>query len=218
MPWLIRFSDRAPDWLTRAGISIGLGYAAGAAISLALMIALPLVDSLAAFALIMGATMFVIFYIGGRPQTLAVGIGTTLMLAVGLQPANEPSYSPIDLFNTVAILAFMPPVFVASMTILFPQDPRWLKRHLRRGLRDLLGQATARRPIETDAFIAQTIDILGDYGGDLDAEDPEVERLIVLGRAVLVAGLALVLCTRALFRPNFMVLVLSTGASATGCF
>ncbi len=175
--------------LTPAGISIGLGYAAGAAISLALMIALPLVDSLAAFALVMGATMFVIFYIAGTPQTLAIGIGATLMLAVGLQPANQQTYSAIGLFNTMAVLTLMPPVFVASMTILFPQGPSWLKRHLRRGLRDLLGQATARRPIEADAFIAQTIDILGDYGGDLDAGDPEVERLIVLGRAVLVAGL-----------------------------
>ncbi|MAU95162.1 MAG: hypothetical protein CMP81_04615 [Fulvimarina sp.] len=175
--------------LTRAGISIGLGYAAGAAISLALMIALPLVDSLAAFALIMGATMFVIFYIAGTPETLAIGIGATLMLAVGLQPTNQQTYSAIGLFNTVALLTLIPLVFVASMTILFPQGPSWLKRHLRRGLRDLLGQATARRPIETDAFIAQTIDILGDYGGDLDAGEPEVERLIVLGRAVLVTGL-----------------------------
>jgi uncharacterized membrane protein YccC len=175
--------------LPAAGVMTGLGYVAGAVAALALMIVLPSLDGFVEFALVLGATIFVVFYMTGGAKTLAIGIGAILMLAIGLQPANEQTFSFIRFVNVAAVLALTTAAFIASVCVLFPENPNWLKRHLKKGLEKLLRGACAESPMREDAFLAQAVDILGDYGGDLSPTDPEAASLLVRGSAVIVAGL-----------------------------
>lgn len=174
----------------RSGLLIALGLFTGAVISLALMAFLSDIEGFGRFALIIGATMFTVFYLAGGPETLPLALGVTIMIAIGLQPANEQQYDAIRLINNLAALALMPVAFVAGLTIVFPENQNWLKRHLRRGTRDLLRRSTAPgRPMDEDAFFEQMVDLLGDYGNDLSDEDREARHLIARATTALLAGL-----------------------------
>lgn len=173
----------------KAGLNIGLGYAAGAILSLALMAMLPFLDGFWGLALLLGSAIFVIYYVVGGQPTLPIAIGATLMLAIGLQPSNDQSYSAIRLINTVATLALMPPTFIAAVAILFPENQAWLCRHLRRGTDKLLDGATRPKAMDQQAFFEQAVDIIGDYGNDLDTSGAKAEHLLDRAEATLLAGL-----------------------------
>lgn len=172
-----------------AGKLLAQGFSAGAVISLLLMACLSHLEGFSALALLLGSAVFVIFYVAGDVPRLPLAIGSTVMIAIALQPSNTPVYSPIGLVNEYAGLALMPVALISGLTILFPENQAWLKRHLRHGTSVLLRKATAEgRPIDEHVFSVQMIDILGDYGADLDADDPQAAHLIDRARMTRLAG------------------------------
>ncbi|WP_435171487.1 FUSC family protein [Falsirhodobacter sp. 1013] len=174
-----------------AGKALALGLFAGLCISIGLMMALTHVEGFPALALLMGTTVFVIFYLCGSLQLLPLAIGSMIMMSIGLQPSNTPSFSPSTLFNVAASMALLPPAFIIAITVIFPEDHGWLSRHLRRGTTRLLRRTAAERGhMPRFAFFDEIIDMFTDYASGLDAEKPADARLIRRTRAALVAGLA----------------------------
>ncbi|MHA7776078.1 FUSC family protein [Roseibium sp. M-1] len=172
-----------------AGKLLAQGFSVGAVISLLLMACLSSLEGFSVLALLLGSAVFVIFYVAGDLPRLPLAIGSTVMIAIALQPSNTPLYSPISLVNEYAGLALAPVALISGLTILFPENQAWLKRHLRRGTSVLLARATAEvRPIDEHVFSVQMIDILGDYGADLDADDPHAAHLIDRARMARLAG------------------------------
>lgn len=174
-----------------AGKALALGLSAGFVIALALMVALSHVEGFPALALLLGATVFVIFAICSSLQTLPLAIGSMIMISIGLQPSNDPAFSPMTLFNIAASMALLPPCFVAALTVIFPEDRAWLQRHLEAGTTRLLARvARDRRPMPSLLFFDEMIDMFTDYAATLDTADPRNARLVRRARAALVAGLA----------------------------
>ena len=173
-----------------AGKKIGLGFVTMVPVALLLMAVLPSMQSFWGFALTMGAVIFVLFYICGEQQNLPLAIGGTVMLAIGLQPTNLQVYDPLRLINAGATLALMPVAFIVSVNLLFPNTAERVRRHLRRGTDDLLAKA-ARNAIPRVDFLAQSIDLLADYGGDLDMDIAANRHHVERARGATQVGLEL---------------------------
>ncbi|MDB6454825.1 FUSC family protein [Falsirhodobacter sp. 20TX0035] len=174
-----------------AGKALALGLFAGLCIAAGLMTALTHVEGFPALAILMGTTVFVIFYLCGAIQLLPLAIGSMIMISIGLQPSNTPNFHPATLFNVAATMALLPPAFIVAITVVFPENHAWLSRHLRRGTTRLLRRTAAeRRHMPRFAFFDEIIDMFTDYASGLSAEKPEDARLIRRTRAALVAGLA----------------------------
>ncbi|TPW32926.1 FUSC family protein [Pararhizobium mangrovi] len=169
--------------LAAAGRNIATGFLTMVPVALLLMVLLPHVQTFWEFAVLIGAPIFVLFYLfAGGPQ-LPIAIGGTIMLAIGLQPANTPSYDAARLINTGVTLSIMPVLFVSAVTILFPNTTAHVRRHLKRGT-DKLFRKAIRRRLDEPGFFGQFVDLLGDYGGDLDVDDETNRRLIGRSRGV----------------------------------
>ncbi|WP_152046952.1 FUSC family protein [Aureimonas psammosilenae] len=174
-----------------AGIALGLGLLAMLPVAVFLQIALPYVESFPVFALILASVMFVFFYICSAPGRLIYAFGGTIMLAITLQPANTQSYNPLGLFNTGAALALLPAAIAVAFTVIVPENQNWLRSHLRRGMRHLLGRAASGRDEDPDEFLAQSLDVIGDYGGDLDLGQDDNRALLRRARLSVVLGMEL---------------------------
>jgi|GEM_PF-2779227 len=173
-----------------AGKALALGLFCGVCVSIGLMMALTQVEGFFALSMLIGTAVFVIFLLAGEIQLLPLAIGSMIMISIGLQPSNTPSFSPITLFNVAASLALLPPCFIIAITVLFPENHGWLSRHLRRGTTSLLTRTAAERnPMPRLQFFDEIIDMFTDYASGLDAEKPQDAWLIRRTRAALVAGL-----------------------------
>ncbi|WP_164876041.1 FUSC family protein [Falsirhodobacter deserti] len=174
-----------------AGKALAPGLFSGLCISIGLMMATAHVEGFPALALLMGVTVFVIFFIAGAIQLLPLAIGSMIMISIGLQPSNTPTFSPSTLFNVAATMALLPPAFIIAITVIFPEDHGWLQRHLRRGTTGLLMRMAApRNHMPRLRFFDEMIDMFSDYASGLDADRPEDAHLIRRARGALVAGLA----------------------------
>ena len=174
-----------------AAINMAFGLLAGGVLALALMIVLAGLDGFGAFALVFGVTVGTIFAQAKPLANLPFAIGMLIALAVGFQPQNEPLYDPLALFNTIVALMLMPPLFVAAMSIVFPEDGGWIRRHLARATdRLLIGKAmrarTTRRDNAEDFF-----DVLSDYDLPAAPDDALLMHLRRRARSALLAGDAL---------------------------
>lgn len=173
-----------------AGKALGPGLFCGACVCIGLMVTLSQVEGFFALSMLIGTAVFVIFLLAGALQLLPLAIGSMIMISIGLQPSNTPTFSPLTLFNVAASLALLPPLFIVAITVIFPEDHGWLSRHLRRGTTGLLTRIAAERnPIPRLRFFDEIIDMFTDYASGLDAEKPQDAWLIRRTRAALVAGL-----------------------------
>ncbi|RAI01932.1 hypothetical protein DLJ53_11110 [Acuticoccus sediminis] len=168
-------------------ITMAKGLACGGVFALVLMMLLPNVEGFGALALILGGAVFAIFYVTREPQHLPLAIGSVLAIAVGFQPQNTPSFSPIGLVNTLVTLTLMPVTVVSALTLIFPEDAGWVRRHLRRATDDLLGKA-ARRELGDNKLLEQFIDVLADLGLSVSPNDPDGVHLRIRARAALIAS------------------------------
>ncbi|QUS34904.1 FUSC family protein [Falsirhodobacter algicola] len=173
----------------KAGQALTLGLTAGLVIGLALMMALNHVEGFVALALLLGAAVFVIFFLAGELQLLPLAIGSMIMISVGLQFSNTPNFDPLTLFNAAAGLFLLPPCFIAALTILFPEDRGWLRSHLRRGTTRLMTRAATARSDSHDDGLDEMIDMFTDYGPGLSTDLPQDAALIRRARGALVASL-----------------------------
>ncbi|WP_161992810.1 FUSC family protein [Aureimonas leprariae] len=177
--------------LTVGGQALGLGFAAMFLPVLALEAALPYVETFTAFAALVGSVFFVFFYVCYDQMLRTYALGGAIFLATALQPSNTETYDALGAFNAMAALAFLPPVIVAAFTVLFPENQRWLRRHLDDAGTRLLARAARGRDARADEFLAQSLDAIGDYGGDLDLAEPANRTDVRRSRAVAAAGLEL---------------------------
>lgn len=172
-----------------AGLALAVGMLSGGAITLALMMTLPFTEGFASFSLIVGATIFAIFYVASRPTDAPLALGSIIIIAIGLQPANEQLYDAAGLFNSIFSLAWTPAILIISVTVIFPEDGGWLRRHLRSALTDLTALAMAREPMSCELFLEQTIDVFGDYGAEMRADDAEGQHQRRRASGTLIVGL-----------------------------
>lgn len=172
-----------------AGISIAKGLIAGTIAATLLLAMLPVLEGFPALALLLGSAYFVIFRVVGDPANFPIALGATLPIALGLMPSNTPVYAPGTLYNAVIMLALIPVVFNSALTIIFPEDAAWVRRHLRRAVTRLSAQALRPNPISRDRFVEHMVDVMGDYGASVAADDSEGQHLRRRGRAALIVGL-----------------------------
>ncbi|UOM35368.1 FUSC family protein [Acuticoccus sp. I52.16.1] len=168
-------------------IKIGLGIGCGGVFAMVLMAVLPNVEGFAALALILGGAVFAIFYVARQLPDLPFAIGSIMAIAVGFQPQNTPSFDPITLVNALLTLAFLPVAMISALTIVFPEDAGWVRRHLRRATDALLGRA-ARGTIRDDTLLEQFIDVLADLGLSVAPDDARGMHLRLRARAALIAS------------------------------
>ena len=170
-----------------AGIKIFLGFMSGGVLAFALMLLLPFMSGFSGFLALFLPTIFVIFYVCSGPNR-AIALGATIMLAIALQPSNEQVYDPVRLFNVVTTLAIMPAAFISAMLVILPENTAWLRRHLGRAGTKLMRSAARGRVENEDSFIAQAIDVVADYGKDLDMENEGDAHLVNRAKAITHAG------------------------------
>ncbi|MER0237334.1 FUSC family protein [Fulvimarina sp. MAC8] len=170
-----------------AGIKIFLGFMSGGVLAFMLMLLLPFMTDFSGFLALFLPTIFVIFYVCSGPNR-AIALGSTIMLAIALQPANEQSYDPVRLFNVVTTLAIMPAAFISAMLVILPENTAWLRRHLGRAGTKLMKSAAHGQVKNEDSFIAQAIDVVADYGKDLDMENAGDAHLVNRAKAITHAG------------------------------
>ncbi|MEN3794345.1 FUSC family protein [Fulvimarina sp. MAC3] len=178
-----------------AGIKIFMGFLSGGIIALMLMLMLPYMTGFTGFLTLFLPTIFVIFYVCKGPNR-AVALGSTIMLAIALQPSNTQVYDPARLINTVMTLMIMPAAFISAMYIIFPENTAWLRRHLNKAGTKLLRSAASGRARNENTFLAQAIDVVADYGGDLDMDNEGDARLVKRVRAITQAGRELIAIER----------------------
>ncbi|MDY8107998.1 FUSC family protein [Fulvimarina sp. 2208YS6-2-32] len=173
--------------LATAGIKIFLGFMAGGALAFMLLLLLPHMNGFTGFLALFLPTIFVTFYVCKGPNR-AIALGATIMIAIALQPANDQTYDAVRLFNIVVTLSIMPAAFVSAMLIVLPEDKPWLRRHLARAGTSLMRAAADGDVKNEDSFIAKAIDVVADYGGDLDMDDEADAQLVNRVKAVAHAG------------------------------
>lgn len=177
--------------LTAAGFGIGMGIAAMFLPALALEAVLPLVQGFAAYAALIGSVLFVLAYIASRQGRFAYAIGGVIFLAEALQPSDIETYSGINLMNTAVVLLFLPVIIAVTFNVIFPETTRWLRWRLNQGMTQLLRQASTDNEDEPSVLLRQSLDLVGDYGGDLDAKDPSNQACLRRCGAVRAAFTAL---------------------------
>ncbi|WP_157956251.1 FUSC family protein [Acuticoccus yangtzensis] len=171
------------------GVQQLYGLVAGTVGALLLIVTLPMVEGFTAFALLVGGVVFAVFYVAQEITLLPVAIGAMLPIVIGVAPANTQTYDAAALINAVIAIAIVPVAFMAGLAIIFPEDAGWLRRHLRRAVGDILQRAMRRDPVQRDRFVSDIVDVLGDYGGSIAADDPVGRHLRGRARATLIAGL-----------------------------
>ncbi|MBJ3777007.1 FUSC family protein [Acuticoccus mangrovi] len=167
--------------------SLGGGIACGGVFAMVLMVLLPNLEGFVALALVLGGAVFAIFLVAKAPQHLAFAIGSIMVISVGFQPQNTPVFDPLTLVNVLLTLIFLPIALIAALTIIFPEDAGWVRRHLRRSTDDLLRRAAAGR-IGPFAMVEQFVDVLADLGLSVAPDDRKGLHLRVRARAALIAG------------------------------
>ncbi|MCF3932116.1 FUSC family protein [Acuticoccus sp. M5D2P5] len=173
------------------GKALGIGIWCGGAIAMVLMILLPNVEGFGALALILGGAIFAIFYTAQGPQNIPYAIGSVIAISVGFQPQNTPVFEPVGLVNTAITLTLLPVVLIIALTVIFPEDAAWIRRHLRRATDRLLTEATTKRNT-TDGgagtLIAQFVDILVDLGLSIAPSDTPGIHLRTRARAAMIVS------------------------------
>ncbi|RFC65302.1 FUSC family protein [Fulvimarina endophytica] len=173
--------------LSKAGIKIFLGFVSGGTIAFMMMMVLPSVTSFGGFLAVFMPVIFVIFYLC-KGANRALAIGSTIMIAIALQPANDQSYDALRLFNSVLTLTIMPAAFISAMLVVLPEDTTWLRRHLGRAGTNLMRSAAYNRTENEETLLAQAIDVTADYGGDLQIKEPGDAHLVSRAKAIAHAG------------------------------
>lgn len=177
--------------LTAAGFGIGIGFAAMFLPTLALEAVLPLVQGFVAYAALIGSVLFVLAYIASRQGRFPYAIGGVIFLAVALQPSDIETYSGTNLINSAVVLLFLPVIIAVTFNVIFPETSRWRRWRLNQGITRLLRQASTSNEEEPSVSLRQSLDLAGDYGGDLDAKDPSNEACLRRCGAVRAALTAL---------------------------
>ncbi|TMV86240.1 FUSC family protein [Thioclava sp. BHET1] len=169
-------------------IGLGQGFVIGCTLGLLMTALLQQLEGFFSFACIMGVVTFTLFYLAKSPT---IPIGALIAIAVGFQPGNTQTYSPIVLINLAVVFAMVPVAFICAFGVFFPENERWLRRHLQRGTTSILRRAARERGANEDVFIGEAIDMLGDYGKDINQTDPLAQQLMLRARAALVVGVAM---------------------------
>ena len=179
-----------------AGFGIGIGIIAMFLPALALEALLPLVQGYAAYAALISSVLFVLAYIASYQGRFVYLFGGVIFLAEALQPSNISIYSGINLINTTVVLLFIPISVAVTFNVIFPETIHWLRWRLNQGVTRLLRQASTNNEDEPTVLLRQALDLVGDYGGDLDAKDPSNEACLNRCGAVMAAVAVLQILNR----------------------
>ena len=169
--------------LVPGGKKIGMGFMCGGILALIAIAAFPVMEGIWGFLLLFMPLIFTLFYVARGPNA-PIALGATIMFAISFAPSNVQVYDPVRTLNILVTLAMMPVAFIITQTVFFPEDDCWLRRHLRRAA----GCQVRPGSRSIDSIAAQGIDVIADYGGDLDMDRQEDAALTRRVRVATLAG------------------------------
>ncbi len=171
------------------GLLLGVGMLAMAVPTLILLALTPTMQDPSDLVLLLGPLIFVLYYVCSAPTAVPIALGGMIFIAVAYQPTNLPMVSATSFFNTAATLALLPLALHSALAVFFPESQPRLRLRLRQGSDRLLRRSFGRSPVSRWVLIAEYLDLLADYGGAIDPENPLDDHLIERARALMLAAI-----------------------------